>query len=279
MYCYCTCPAFKNVLHCYSAVMYLALWCSPTASHGPNAYGTFTCLSSWTHDNRTLNLNPGADTIHLHCHWVELWQGKTRHNMNNSPCSGRSPGLCSAKREMFPWCRACRITKHTSISWAKNCCIVKLEPSELFPIRTQAVEWAVCLNTHTCSHIGAHTCLVTTPISQLSEAERVYGSFMWGEAALGSPFGCPYKWLICVCVSACVPSDWASVPVTCACQMLFTKPCPFLLPPLAKRLCSLSEGSEAKRQACLCAVTARSCLFRWEVDEVNCESVSAPFEM
>lgn len=50
-------------------------------------------------------------------------------------------------------------------------------------------------------------------------------------------------------------------------------------PPACERPCSLSEGSEAKRQACLCAATARSCLFRREVDEVNCESVSAPFEM
>lgn len=52
-------------------------------------------------------------------------------------------------------------------------------------------------------------------------------------------------------------------------------------PPACERPCSLSwgGGSEAKRQACLCAATARSCLFRREVDEVNCESVSAPFEM
>lgn len=48
-------------------------------------------------------------------------------------------------------------------------------------------------HTHTQDHIDTHTCLVITPISQLSEAERVYGSFMGGEAALGSPFGCPYK--------------------------------------------------------------------------------------
>lgn len=32
-------------------------------------------------------------------------------------------------------------------------------------------------------------------------------------------------------------------------------------PPLASA-CSLLEGSEAKRQACLCAAMARSCLFR-----------------
>lgn len=68
---------------------------------------------------------------------------------------------------------------------------------------------SVHIYTHT-HHRNPHTyctCLVITPISQLSEAERVYGSFMGGEAALGSPFGCPYKWLIFVCACACASAN------------------------------------------------------------------------
>lgn len=99
------------------------------------------------------------------------------------------------------------IILHSGITWTKIIALWNISITYLFFFlfttgSMNCLSTSVHLHTHThkSDSIHTHTCLVITPISQLSVPERVYGSFMGGEAALGSPFGCPYKWLNCVCV-------------------------------------------------------------------------------
>lgn len=88
---------------------------------------------------------------------------------------------------------------------------------------------------------------------------------------------------LCLCVCVCAERLGLGAGHLCMSNAFHKamRIAPTLAPPLAsvRVPCRGGGGSEAKRQACLCAATARSCLFRREVDEVNCESVSAPFEM
>lgn len=117
------------------------------------------------------------------------------------------------------------IILHSGITWTQIIALCNIfynvSISFLSTGSMNCLSTSVHLHTHIGDNIHTHACLVITPISQLSVAERVYGSFMGGEAALGSPFGCPYKWLICVCVcvwdtlSDYVAYHWAFLRVKC----------------------------------------------------------------
>lgn len=133
---------------------------------------------------------------------------------------------------------------------------------------------------HELTHKSPHShtyLLVITPISQLSEAERVYGSFMGGEAALGSPFGCQYKWLLWVCVYVCgTPSDclahqWALVRTkyfSHSSAQLSVHPC--VCVSVTHRCVSITAHCEGRLLLVLSG--------NW-VDGVNAQSVAAPFKV